>query len=374
MIIGVVRELKAQENRVAMTPAGVDALTACGHRVLVEKGAGCGAGFSDESYKAAGAQIVTEAADVWEKCELMVKVKEPHESEYQYLRPDLVFFAYLHLAADPELTKTLLASGVTAIAYETVQRSDRSLPLLTPMSEVAGRMAIQEGAIFLEKTRGGKGILLEGVPGVTPGSVVVVGGGTVGMGAIRRAMGLGARVTVVDVNVDRLRYLEDIFMGRIETLYSNRYNLSKAARHADLIVGAVLVPGAKAPKVITEDMVKKMQPGSVIVDVAIDQGGCVETIKYPTTHADPVFIKHGVIHYAVPNIPGAVPRTSTLALTNATLPYLLELAKKGWKQAVMDDEALAKGVNMVGGKLTNAAVAEAHDLPCYPLEEVIASF
>ncbi|NLN06096.1 MAG: alanine dehydrogenase [Firmicutes bacterium] len=360
MIIGVVKELKEQENRVAMTPAGVDALTACGHRVLVQKGAGYGAGFSDESYKAAGAEVITDAADVWNNCELMIKVKEPHESEYQYLRPGLVFFAYLHLAADLELTKTLLASGVTAIAYETVQRSDCSLPLLTPMSEVAGRMAIQEGAIYLEKTRGGKGILLEGVPGVTPGSVVVVGGGTVGMGAIRRAMGLGARVTVVDINVDRLRYLEDIFMGRIETLYSNRYNLSKATRHADLVVGAVLVPGARAPKVITEDMVKKMQPGSVIVDVAIDQGGCVETIKYPTTHADPVFVKHGVIHYAVPNIPGAVPRTSTLALTNATLPYLLELAKKGWKQAVLEDEALAKGVNMVGGKLTNAAVAEAH--------------
>ena len=245
---------------------------------------------------------------------------------------------------------------------------------MTPMSEVAGRMAIQEGAIYLEKTRGGKGILLEGVPGVTPASVVVVGAGTVGRGAIRRAMGLGARVTVIDINVDRLRYLEDIFMGRIETLYSNRFNLSKATKYADLVVGAVLIPGAKTPKVITEEMVKKMQPGSVIVDVAIDQGGCVETIEHPTTHADPVFVKHGVIHYAVSNIPGAVPRTSTLALTNATLPYLLEMAKKGWKQAVLDDKALAKGINIMNGKITNSAVADAHNLPYYPVEEVIKDF
>ncbi|NLP37136.1 MAG: alanine dehydrogenase [Firmicutes bacterium] len=373
MIIGVVKELKEQENRVAMTPAGVDALKSCGHRVLVEKGAGLGSGFSDHSYEAAGAEMIDDASKVWENCELMVKVKEPHESEYKYLRPGLIFFAYLHLAADLKLTQTLVESGVTAMAYETVQRTDRSLPLLTPMSEVAGRMAIQEGAIYLEKTRGGKGILLEGVPGVTPGSVVVVGAGTVGTGAIRRAMGLGARVTVIDINVDRLRYLEDIFQGRIETLYSNRYNLTKAVRNADLVVGAVLVPGAKAPKLITEDMVKKMQPGSVIVDVAIDQGGCVETIKEPTTHANPVFVKYDVIHYAVPNIPGAVPRTSTLALTNATLPYLLEIAKKGWAQAVLDDEALAKGINIYDGKVTNAGVAEAHNLPYHPLEDVLQS-
>ncbi|WP_213974433.1 alanine dehydrogenase [Tepidanaerobacter acetatoxydans] len=371
MIIGIVKELKEQENRVAITPAGVDTLTACGNKVLIEKGAGIGSGFSDESYAAAGADMMDSASDVWKNSELIVKVKEPHESEYKYLRPDLVFFGYLHLAADPNLTKTLMDSGITAIAYETVQRHDRSLPLLTPMSEVAGRMAIQEGAIYLEKTRGGKGILLEGVPGVTPASVVVVGAGTVGRGAIRRAMGLGARVTVIDINVDRLRYLEDIFMGRIETLYSNRFNLSKATKYADLVVGAVLIPGAKTPKVITEEMVKKMQPGSVIVDVAIDQGGCVETIKQPTTHADPVFVKHGVIHYAVSNIPGAVPRTSTLALTNATLPYLVELAKKGWKQAALDDQALAKGINIMNNKITNQAVAEAHNLPYYPVEEVI---
>jgi len=371
MIIGVVKELKEQENRVAITPAGVDALTASGHKVLIQEGAGLGSGFTDESYKDAGAEVLKNASDVWENSEMIVKVKEPHESEYKYLRPDLVYFAYLHLAADLNLTKALMESGVTAIAYETVQRNDRSLPLLIPMSEIAGRMAIQEGAIYLEKTRGGKGILLEGVPGVPPASVVIVGAGTVGTGAIRRAMGLGARVTVLDINVDRLRYLEDIFMGRIETLYSNRYNLSRALKRADLVVGAVLIPGAKTPKVITEDMVKQMQPGSVIVDVAIDQGGCVETIEQPTTHANPIFIKHGVIHYAVSNIPGAVPRTSTLALTNATLPYILEMAKKEWKQAVLDDEALAKGVNVIKGRITNKAVAEAHNLPYYSLEEVI---
>ncbi|HHX23124.1 MAG: alanine dehydrogenase [Tepidanaerobacteraceae bacterium] len=374
MIIGVVKERKEQENRVAITPAGVDALTACGHKVLIEQGAGLGSGFSDQNYKAAGAEILKNASDVWTNSEMMVKVKEPHKSEYKFLRPGLVFFAYLHLAADYQLTKILMDSGIVSIAYETVQRSDRSLPLLTPMSEVAGRMAIQEGAIYLEKTRGGKGILLEGVPGVSPASVVVVGAGTVGTGAIRRAMGLGARVTVVDINVDRLRYLEDIFMGRIETLYSNRFNLSKATKYADLVVGAVLIPGAKTPKIITEDMVKKMQPGSVIVDVAIDQGGCVETIDEPTTHDNPVFVKHGVIHYAVSNIPGAVPRTSTLALTNATLPYILEMAKKGWKQAVLDDEALAKGINVMNGKITNEAVSKAHNLPYYPVNQVINEF
>lgn len=371
MIIGVVKELKEQENRVAITPAGADALISSGHQVLIEKGAGLGSGFSDESYEAAGATVIDSASTVWEKSELVIKVKEPHESEYKYLRPGLVFFGYLHLAADEALTKAIVDSGVTAIAYETVQRSDRSLPLLTPMSEIAGRMAIQEGAIYLEKTRGGKGILLEGVPGVTPGSVVVVGAGTVGTGAIRRAMGLGAHVTVIDVNVDRLRYLDDLFMGRLETLYSNRLNITEALKTADLVVGSVLIPGAKAPKLITEDMVKNMQPGSVIVDVAIDQGGCVETIDHPTTHADPVFVKHGVIHYAVSNIPGAVPRTSTLALTNATLPYLLKIADKGWKQAVLEDPALAKGVNVLNGKITYEAVANAHNLPYYPLETVI---
>lgn len=371
MIVGVTKELKAQENRVAITPAGVDTLTVCGHKVLIEKGAGEGAGFSDKSYQAAGAEVISNPADIWESSDLILKVKEPLEQEYKYLRPGLVIFTYLHLAADPKLTKTLMDKKVTAIAYETVQRYDRSLPLLTPMSEVAGRMAIQEGAIYLEKTRGGKGILLDGVPGVTPASVVVVGAGTVGTGAIRRAMGLGARVTVIDINVDRLRYLEDIFMGRIETLYSNRFNLTKATRYADLVVGAVLIPGGKTPKLITEEMVRNMQPGSVIVDVGIDQGGCVETIEHATTHADPVFVKHGIIHYAVSNIPGAVPRTSTLALTNATLSYVVDIAKKGWKRAVLEDKALKKGVNVIDGKITNEAVARAHNLQYHPLEEVL---
>lgn len=371
MIVGVTKELKAQENRVAITPAGVDTLTVCGHKVLIEKGAGEGAGFSDKSYQEAGAEVISNPADIWESSDLILKVKEPLEQEYKYLRPGLVIFTYLHLAADPKLTKTLMDKKVTAIAYETVQRYDRSLPLLTPMSEVAGRMAIQEGAIYLEKTRGGKGILLDGVPGVTPASVVVVGAGTVGTGAIRRAMGLGARVTVIDINVDRLRYLEDIFMGRIETLYSNRFNLTKATRYADLVVGAVLIPGGKTPKLITEEMVRNMQPGSVIVDVGIDQGGCVETIEHATTHADPVFVKHGIIHYAVSNIPGAVPRTSTLALTNATLSYVVDIAKKGWKRAVLEDKALKKGVNVIDGKITNEAVARAHNLQYHPLEEVL---
>lgn len=302
---------------------------------------------------------------------MIIKVKEPLASEYGYFRPGLIIFTYLHLAAEPELTKALIKSGVVAIAYETVQKADRSLPLLTPMSEVAGRMAVQQGSIYLEKTRGGKGLLIDGVPGVPPASIVVVGAGIVGTGAIRRAVGLGARVTVVDINVDRLRYLGEVFMGRVETLYSNNYNISEAVKNADLVIGAVLIPGSKAPKLVTEEMVKNMQPGSVIVDVAIDQGGCVETIKQPTTHADPTFEKYGIIHYAVANIPGAVPRTSTLALTNVTLPYALKIANKGWKQAVVEDAALSKGVNVLNGKVTYKAVAKAFDFPYIPLEEAL---
>lgn len=288
MIVGVPKEIKAQENRVALTPAGVDALVRAGHKVLVETNAGAGAGFNDEEYRVLGAEIISEASQVWENSDMIIKVKEPLESEYKYFRPGLIIFTYLHLAAEPELTKALAESGSIAIAYETVQNSDRSLPLLTPMSEVAGRMAVQQGSIYLEKNRGGKGLLIDGVPGVPPAHVVVVGAGIVGTGAIRRAIGLGARVTVLDINVDRLRYLGEVFMGRIETLYSNNYNLTQAVKTADLVVGAVLIPGAKAPKLVTEEMVKLMEPGSVIVDVAIDQGGCVETIKQPTTHADPV--------------------------------------------------------------------------------------
>jgi alanine dehydrogenase len=371
MIVGVPKEIKAQENRVAMTPAGADTMIRAGHKVLVEKGAGLGAGFSDEDYKAVGAEIINEASDVWAKSEMIIKVKEPLASEYGYFRKGLIIFTYLHLAAEPDLTKALIDSGAVAIAYETVQRADRSLPLLTPMSEVAGRMAVQQGSIYLEKTRGGKGVLIDGVPGVPPASVVVVGAGIVGTGAIRRAVGLGSRVTILDINVDRLRYLGEVFMGRVETLYSNNFNITQAVKNADLVVGAVLIPGAKAPKLVTEEMVKQMEPGSVIVDVAIDQGGCVETIEHPTTHAEPIFEKYGVIHYAVANIPGAVPRTSTLALTNVTAPYALKIANMGWKQAVLADPALAKGVNVLDGKITYKAVADAFELPYVPLDELV---
>ncbi|MCF6463787.1 alanine dehydrogenase [Clostridium sp. Cult1] len=370
MIVGVPKEIKEQENRVALTPAGVDALVRAGHKVIVETNAGMGAGFSDEEYSELGAEILPEASKVWEQADMIMKVKEPLKSEYKYFRKDLIIFTYLHLAAEEELTKALVDSGAVAIAYETVQNPDRSLPLLTPMSEVAGRMAVQQGSIYLEKTRGGKGLLIDGVPGVPPAHVVVVGAGIVGTGAIRRAIGLGARVTVLDINVDRLRYLGEVFMGRLETLYSNNYNLTQAIKTADLVVGAVLIPGAKAPKLVTEEMVKLMEPGSVLVDVAIDQGGCMET-THPTTHADPIFMKHDVVHYAVANIPGAVPRTSTLALTNVTLPYAVRIANKGWKQALIDEEPLRKGANVLDGKIVYKSVAEAFNMPYTPVEEVL---
>ncbi|MFO7151866.1 MAG: alanine dehydrogenase [Bacillota bacterium] len=372
MIVGVPKEIKPQENRVAITPAGVDALVRAGHKVLIEKGAGEGSGIYDEDYQKAGAEIMPSAESVWEKSDMIVKVKEPLPSEYKYFREGQIIFTYLHLAPEPELTKALMDSKVVAIAYETVQKDDGSLPLLTPMSEVAGRLAIQEGAAFLEKFRGGKGVLLSGVPGVPPASIVIVGAGTVGTSALKRAVGMGARVTILDINVNKLRYLDDIYQGRIETLYSNRFNLMNAISKADLVICAVLIPGAKAPKLVTKEMVKAMEPGSVIVDVAIDQGGCVETIDQPTTHSDPVFVKHGVIHYAVSNMPGAVPRTSTFALTNATLSYVLELANKGWKKAVMENKALARGVNVLNGKITYKAVAEAHKLPYHPLDQVLS--
>ncbi len=371
MIVGVPKEIKSQENRVALTPAGADGLVRNGHKVLVQAGAGLGSSFTDEEYVAAGAEMVAEAADVWKQADMIIKVKEPLESEYQYFRKDLILFTYLHLAAEESLTKALQESGVTAIAYETVEKPDRSLPLLAPMSEIAGRMAIQEGATFLQKTRGGKGMLIDGVPGVAPAHVVVVGAGVVGTGSIRRAIGLGCRVTVLDVVVERLRYLNEVFMGRIETLYSNNFNIMEACKTADLVVGSVLIPGAKAPKLITEEIVKAMKPGTVIVDVAIDQGGSVETIDKPTSHAEPTFVKHGVIHYAVPNIPGAVPQTATLALTNVTLGYAIKLANKGWKQACKEDKALALGVNVVDGKVVYKSVADAFDMEYTPLEEVL---
>src|SRR5699024_5166102 len=299
MIIGVPKEIKEQEDRVALTPAGADALIRAGHKVLIENNAGLGSGFSNESYTELGAEIIDRASKVWEEAEMILKVKEPLASEYDYFKKDLILFTFLHLANEPELTKALQDSGTMALAYETVQLDNGALPLLTPMSEVAGRMAVQQGSIYLEKTRGGKGKLVDGVPGVPPAHIVVVGAGLVGTGAVRRAIGLGARVTVLDIDVDRLRYLGEVFMGQIETLYSNNYNMTEAIKTADLVIGAVLIPGAKAPKLVTEEMVKKMEPGSVVVDVAIDQGGSVETIDGPTTHDEPTFVKYGVIHYAV---------------------------------------------------------------------------
>ena len=371
MIVGVPKEIKKQESRVALTPAGADGLVRAGHKVLVEVGAGLGSGFQDAEYVEHGAEMVANAADVWAQAEMIMKVKEPLDTEYKYFRDGLILFTYLHLAAEEALTKALMESGTVAIAYETVQNADRSLPLLTPMSEVAGRMAVQQGAIFMEKTHGGKGMLIDGVPGVAPAHVVVVGAGIVGTGAIRRAIGLGARVTVLDVNMDRLRYLGEVFMGRLETLYSNNYNLMQACKTADLVVGAVLIPGKKAPKLVTEEMVKAMRPGTVIVDVAIDQGGSVETIKHATSHAEPTFVMHDVIHYAVPNIPGAVPQTSTLALTNVTLGYAIRIANKGWKQALKDEPALALGANVIAGKVCYQGVAEAFGMEYTPVAELL---
>jgi len=371
MIIGVTREIKTQEYRVAITPAGVDALVHSGHTVVIEDQAGQGSGFLNSDYQAAGAKIARSAGEVWTQAEMIVKVKEPLPSEFQFFRPGLIIFTFLHLAAEKSLTLALMESRVVAIAYETVETLNGSLPLLTPMSEIAGRMAVQVGMTFLEKPQKGKGVLLGGVAGVHPGSVVIIGGGVVGTNALKRAIGLGSRVTILDKSLDRLRYLDDLFHGRIESLASNRYNIAEVVAQADLVIGAVLIPGALAPHLITEAMVRSMQPGSVIVDVSIDQGGCVETIDHPTTHDDPVFIKHDVVHYAVANIPGAVPRTATMALTNATLPYVEALAKKGWRKALQDDPGLARGINVLGGRVTYSGVAQAHGLDYYPLEKVL---
>ncbi|KJE28927.1 alanine dehydrogenase [Geobacillus kaustophilus] len=356
MIIGVPKEIKNNENRVAITPAGVLSFVQAGHTVLIEKEAGVGSGFSDSDYARAGAQIIERTEDVWAQADMVMKVKEPLPSEYGYFRPGLILFTYLHLAADPELTRALKESGVIAIAYETVQVG-RTLPLLTPMSEVAGRMAAQIGAQFLEKPYGGKGILLGGVPGVARGKVTIIGGGVVGTNAAKVAVGLGADVTIIDLNADRLRELDDIFGNQITTLMSNPMNIAEAVAEADLVIGAVLIPGARAPKLVTEDMVKAMKPGSVIVDVAIDQGGIVETSDHVTTHDDPTYVKHGVVHYAVANMPGAVPRTSTIALTNVTIPYALQIANKGVIQAITDSPALELGVNVANGEITYEAVA-----------------
>ena len=370
MIVGVPREIKPDENRVALVPAGAEALSRGGHEILVEEGAGEGSGFSDEIYRRAGARIVPDAGRIWEEAELVVKVKEPVEPEWDRLREGQVVFTYFHFAASEELTRAVLDSGCVAVAYETVQLPGGELPLLTPMSEVAGRMAVQEGATYLEKPTGGYGVLLGGVPGVLPAEVVILGGGVVGANAARIAAGFGAHVTVLDVDLDRLRYLADVMPANVDLLFSNRHNILDQLERADLLVGAVLLPGAKAPELVWEEDLGRMEDGAVIEDVAVDQGGCVETIR-PTTHTDPTYVVDGVIHYGVANMPGAVPRTSTLALTNATFPYARKLADRGWRDACREDASLALGVNMVNGRSTYRAVSEAFGLEHTPLEEVL---
>ena len=361
MIVGIPREIKDNEYRVSMTPAGVHQLVEAGHTVLVETQAGLGSYFHDEDYAEAGAKV-TSVDDVWRQARMIVKVKEPLPAEYRYLHPDLLLFTYLHLAADETLTRAMVDSGVIGIAYETVELSNGALPLLTPMSEVAGRMSVQVGAQYLERHQGGRGKLLGGVPGVRPAEVVVLGGGVVGTNAAQIALGMGASVTMMDINIDRLRTLEEILHDRFVTWVASPLHVARAMRRADLVIGAVLVKGAKAPKVVTREMISTMKQGSVIVDVAVDQGGCVETSR-PTTHSDPIFVIDGVIHYCVANMPGAVPRTSTYGLSNATLPYVLKLANRGFEAAVSADPALALGVNTYQGKLTYQAVAEAFDMP-----------
>lgn len=356
MIIGVPKEIKNNENRVGLTPAAVASYANHGHEVWVETHAGEGSGFLDHDYLEAGAKIVSSAREAW-SAEMVVKVKEPLAEEYKYFREGLILYTYLHLAAEPELTEALTKNKVTAIAYETIQSDNRALPLLMPMSEVAGRMSIQIGAQYLEKQKGGKGVLLGGVPGVLPAEVVVIGGGVVGTNAARIAMGMGANVTILDINPIRLRELDDQFQGRINTLMSNPYNIAGAVKKADLLIGAVLIPGARAPRLVTEEMVKEMQPGSVIVDVAIDQGGSIETIDRITSHSEPTYVKHGVVHYAVPNIPGSVARTATLALSNVTVNYGLQIADKGYRQAALDNQAIARGINTLDGNVTYKAVA-----------------
>ncbi|KUP06671.1 alanine dehydrogenase [Bacillus coahuilensis m2-6] len=361
MKIGVPREIKNNENRVAMTPSGVIHLVQSGHEVYIEMNAGEGSGFTDQDYIVAGAHIVSTAEEAW-SMEMVMKVKEPLPSEYKYFREGLILFTYLHLAPEPELTKALIDNKVVGIAYETVQLPNRSLPLLTPMSEVAGRMSTQLGAQFLEKIHGGKGVLLSGVPGVQRSKVTIIGGGVAGTNAAKMAIGLGAEVRIIDLSPDRLRQLDDIFGNDVTTLMSNPYNIERAVAESDLVIGAVLIPGAKAPKLVTEDMIKKMSPGSVVVDIAIDQGGIFETTDRITTHDDPTYVKHEVVHYAVANMPGAVPRTSTIALTNVTVPYAVQIANKGYRNACLENEALLKGINTLGGYVTYQAVADAHGL------------
>ncbi len=370
MNIGIPKEIKTNENRISLVPAGAEALVAAGHTVMVEKGAGLGSGFSDAQYLASGAQIANDADAVWAAAGLIVKVKEPIATEWKRIRPGQVIFTYFHFAANEKLTRAHLASGAVCIAYETVEPSSGELPLLTPMSEVAGRMAVQEGAKYLEKLYGGRGILLSGVPGVPPAKVVILGGGVVGVNAAKMAAGLGALVVILDVSLERLRYLSDVMPANVQLIFSDRHTLLKQISNADLVIGAVLVHGAIAPKLIRREDLRIMRKGAVIVDVSIDQGGCVETM-HPTTHENPTFIVEGVIHYGVANMPGGVPITSTLALTNATLPYVLQLANKGYSQALKESPALLKGLNIIGGKITHKKVAEAFGLEYHPAESFI---
>lgn len=371
MLIGVPKEIKTNENRIALVPAGAEALVAAGHQVLIEKGAGEGSGFDDSDYTAVGAQIAPDAAATWAKADMIMKVKEPIEREWAHMRRGQTIFTYFHFAADEKLTRAHLDSGATCIAYETVELPSRELPLLTPMSEVAGRMAVQQGAKYLEKLYGGRGVLLGGVPGVAPAKAVILGGGVVGINAAKMAAGLGAKVVILDISLERLRYLSDVMPANVQLIHSNRHNILEQVATADLVVGGVLIPGAKAPKLIRREDLKRMRPGAVIVDVAVDQGGCVETIR-ATTHENPTYVVDGVIHYGVANMPGGVPRTSTLALTNATLPYALQLANKGWKQALRDNPALLKGLNVVDGKVTYPGVAEAFGLPYHEPARFVA--
>ncbi len=361
MRVGILKEIKAEENRVCMTPAGVEVMIANGHSVLVEENAGSGSGFEDAMYIKAGAEMADTPDVIYERSDMVMHVKEPQPSEYGLIREGQIVFTYLHLAADEQQTRGLIESKGVCIAYETIQKPDGSLPLLTPMSEVAGRMAIQQGAKYLEMAQGGHGVLLGGVPGVDPGNVVVIGGGIVGINAAKMACGLGAKVYLLDMNLDRLRYLSDVMPANCFNLFSSPATVRELIKNADVVVGAVLIPGAKAPKLITREMLKTMKPGSVLVDVAIDQGGCFETSK-ATTHGNPIYVVDGVVHYCVANMPGAVPRTSTLALTNATLPYAVEIANKGWQQAMLESKEIRLGANVVNGKITYEAVAEAFDL------------
>lgn len=371
MKIGVPKEIKSNENRVAATPAGVMEFLKKGHEVMIQSTAGEGSGFTDADYLNAGAKIISTAKETYLSADMILKVKEPIESEYELISKNQLVFTYFHFASSEPLTKAMILNESVCLAYETVEAADKSLPLLVPMSEVAGRMAIQQGAKYLEKPMKGRGILLGGVPGVPPAKVMILGGGIVGTQAAKMAAGLGANVVVLDVNLNRLRYLDDVLPNNVDTIYSNEYNIRKLIPEMDLIVGAVLIPGAKAPHLITRDMLKIMKPGTVLVDVAVDQGGCIETCK-PTTHADPTYVIDGIVHYCVANMPGAVPYTSTLALTNATLPYAIDLANKGWKKACIDNLGLRRGLNIVHGKVVYKGVADAFNLPYEPVEVILA--